>query len=104
MIKELPQTIIRNGSFKAGPITIRPGISVNVRRDVVMIKGSLGEDWTRFLLLDRIPDDLPEDDILEGLRISGPHYRGPGLDYARSPIVRHSISRTLISQTGGMDI
>jgi hypothetical protein len=41
---------------------------------------------------------------LEIVRMDGPHYGGPGRGFVRRPTIRHSISRTLVSQWGGLDI
>lgn len=60
--------------------------------------------WINFMVLDRVSDCIDNEELLEDLGMDGEYYGGPGRQFERRPCVRHSNSRTLITQSGGWDI
>ncbi len=60
------------------------------------------ETWTDFYVFPRMSDDQARDEIRDRQLLSG--RGGPGEIFARRPVIRHSVSRTLIMQSGGYDI
>lgn len=61
--------------------------------------GDSGYNWWRFPLLtqEEAQEFCRQNDI-------SAHYAGPGGNFARRPIIRHSLTRTLITQYVGRDI
>lgn len=57
-----------------------------------------GVNW---ILYNRMSETDAADEI-EGLGM-GLHYGGPGREYSRQPLVKHSTSYTLITQICGLD-
>ena len=60
-----------------------------------------GESWINYTLLG--PTEMSDEDLVS-LFGYGPYYGGPGRSFGRCGIVRRTRTRTLITQSAGLDV
>lgn len=97
---------IRQGALTRGGVWVGNDspVMVNVRADMIRDPRDIGSAWSRLIVLDRVPGDMDDNDLLEALGVARRHYAGPGQSYTNGPTIWHSTTRTAISQSGGWDI